>query len=160
VAPSISVKFRSSGRCVLFAAALALACSSPVITPLGDPVPPQACPAGPEVSDSVFLIGDAWRGTWRDLFTRIAVELDSKPPWLSLPLSVGYGIGWSWEGLYRLLGIRTAPFLTRYRVLVAGRDCHFASDKAWRLIGYQPKVGMDEAIRRSVAWYREESRDA
>jgi nucleoside-diphosphate-sugar epimerase len=114
----------------------------------------------PAAAGEVFLIGDEWRGTWRDLFTRIAVELDAKPPRLSLPLFAGYGIGWLWEGLHHLLRIRSAPPLTRYRVLVAGRDCHFASDKARRLIGYQPMVGMDEAIRRSVASYRAEVRDS
>jgi hypothetical protein len=45
---------------LLSIALLALAsCSSPVLTPRGDPVPPEACPAGSKVSDSVFLIGDA-----------------------------------------------------------------------------------------------------
>jgi nucleoside-diphosphate-sugar epimerase len=105
---------------------------------------------------AVFVIGDDWRGTWRELFTRIAEELGASPPRLSLPLRLAYAVAWLWEGLYRLLRVRSAPLLTRYRVLVAGRDCHFVSDKARRLIGYQPKVGMDEAIRRSVAWYRAE----
>lgn len=104
----------------------------------------------------VFVIGDEWRGTWSDLFTRFAEELDANPPSLSLPFRVAYAVAWLWEGLYRLLRVGSAPLLTRYRVLVAGRDCHFVSDKARRLIGYQPQVGMTEAIRRSVAWYRAE----
>jgi nucleoside-diphosphate-sugar epimerase len=111
----------------------------------------------PAAAASVFVIGDDWRGTWRDLLTRIAEELGVPPPRLSLPLRPAYALAWLWEGLYRLLGVRSAPLLTRYRVLVAGRDCHFVSDKARRVIGYQPRVGMDEAIRRSVAWYRAES---
>ena len=110
----------------------------------------------PAAASAVFVIGDDWRGSWRDLLTRIALELGAPPPRLSLPLRLAYAIAWLWEGLYRLLRVRSAPLLTRYRVLVAGRDCHFVSDKARRLIGYDPKVGMDEAIRRSVAWYRAE----
>jgi nucleoside-diphosphate-sugar epimerase len=111
----------------------------------------------PAAAGSVFVIGDEWRGTWRDLLTRIAEELDASPPRLSLPLRPAYAVAWLWEGLYRLLRLSNAPLLTRYRVLVAGRDCHFVSDKARRLIGYQPRVGMEEAIRRSVAWYRAEA---
>ena len=110
----------------------------------------------PAAAGEAFVIGDDWRGTWRELLTRIAEELGARPPRLSLPLRPAYAVAWLWEGLYRLLRIRSAPLLTRYRVLVAGRDCHFVSDKARRLIGYQPRVGMDEAIRRSVAWYRAE----
>jgi nucleoside-diphosphate-sugar epimerase len=113
----------------------------------------------PAAAGAVFVIGDEWRGTWRELFTRIAEELDTNPPRLSLPLCLAYAVAWLWEGLYRLLRVGSAPLLTRYRVLVAGRDCHFVSDKARRLIGYQPKVAMDEAIRRSVAWYRAEVRE-
>ena len=110
----------------------------------------------PAAAGEVFVIGDDWRGTWRQLFTRIAEELDASPPRLSLPFHLAYPVAWLWEGLYRLLRVRNAPLLTRYRVLVSGRDCHFVSDKARRLLGYQPKVGMDEAIRRSVEWYRAE----
>ena len=110
----------------------------------------------PAAAGAVFVIGDDWRGTWRELFTRIAEELETRPPRLSLPLRLAYAVAWLWEGLHRLLRVRSAPLLTRYRVLVAGRDCHFVSDKARRLIGYEPRVGMDEAIRRSVAWYRAE----
>ena len=110
----------------------------------------------PAAAGEVFVIGDDWRGTWRELFTRIAEELEAKSPRLSLPFRLAYAVAWLWEGLHRLLRVKSAPLLTRYRVLVAGRDCHFVSDKARRLLGYEPKVGMDEAIRRSVAWYRAE----
>jgi len=109
----------------------------------------------PAAAGAVFVICDDWRGTWRELFTRIAEELGVSPPRLSLPFCLAYAVAWLWEGVYRLLRVRSAPLLTRYRVLVAGRDCHFVSDKARRSIGYQPKIGMDEAIRRSVAWYRD-----
>jgi len=56
--------WRAMNHCLrpslLSIALLALvACSSPVIAPRGAPVPPQVCSAGSEVSDSVFLIGDA-----------------------------------------------------------------------------------------------------
>jgi nucleoside-diphosphate-sugar epimerase len=51
--------------------------------------------------------------------------------------------------------VRRAPLLTRYRVLLAGRDCHFVSDKARELLGYRPRVGIEEAVERTVSWYRE-----
>jgi nucleoside-diphosphate-sugar epimerase len=52
--------------------------------------------------------------------------------------------------------MRRSPALTRYRVLLAGRDCHFASDKARRLLGYEPSIPLEEAVRRTVEWYRAE----
>jgi len=44
--------------------------------------------------------------------------------------------------------------LTRYRLLLVGRDCFFSNAKARRMLGYEPKVDLDEAVRRTAAWYR------
>lgn len=109
----------------------------------------------PRAADEVFVMGDPEPVSWHGLFTRIAAELGAPPPRLNLPELAAYPVAAAMELAYRSLGIRTAPPLTRYRVLLAARDCHFNSDKATRLLGYAPAVGLDEAIQRSVRWYRE-----
>ncbi|MFC1706014.1 NAD-dependent epimerase/dehydratase family protein [Planctomycetota bacterium] len=108
----------------------------------------------PRAAGETFVIGDDAAVSWRELFSRFATELGAKPPWVSLPFVLAYLIAWKWEVVYRLLRIRRAPLLTRYRILLAGRDCHFVSNKARELLGYAPEVGLEEAVRRTVAWYR------
>jgi hypothetical protein len=60
---SIKVKSRSFERSFLLASGLTLvlawACSSPVATPIGAPLPPEDCAGAPAATDAVFLIGDA-----------------------------------------------------------------------------------------------------
>ncbi len=109
----------------------------------------------PAAADQVFVMGDPDPVSWRELFERIAGALDAPPPRLNLPELVAYPLAGTMELGYRALGIRKPPLLTRYRVLLAARDCHFVSDKATRLLGYAPSVGLDEAITRTVSWYRQ-----
>ncbi|MBN1944370.1 MAG: NAD-dependent epimerase/dehydratase family protein [Bradymonadales bacterium] len=108
----------------------------------------------PEAAGETFVIGDDREVTWRELLDLFALKLGCPPARLSLPLAVGYPIAAAWEGLYRLFRVKRAPLLTRYRLLVAGRDCHFLSTKARRLLGYQPRIDLEEGVERTVAWYR------
>ena len=106
----------------------------------------------PAAADQVFVMGDPEPVSWRELFTRVAEALDAPPPRLNLPELVAYPLAGGMELAYKALGIRRAPLLTRYRVLLASRDCHFVSHKAERLLGYRPRVGLDQALERTVAW--------
>jgi nucleoside-diphosphate-sugar epimerase len=108
----------------------------------------------PRAAGEAFVIGDPAPVTWRDLFSRFARALGVAPPRLSVPLAVAWPLAAALEGVWTLAGARAAPPLTRYRVVLAARDCSFTSAKAARLLGYAPRVGLDEAIRRTVAWYR------
>ena len=106
----------------------------------------------PRAAGEVFILGDEPAVSWRDLFTRLARALGAPPPRLNVPFAPAYALAGGWEAAYRLLRVRRAPLLTRYRILLAARDCQFRSDKARELLGYKPQVGLDEAIARTVAW--------
>ena len=110
----------------------------------------------PRAARQIFVIGDGGEVTWRELLSRFARALEVSPPRLSLPLPLLYPIAWAWEAIYRLLRVRRPPLLTRYRLLIVARDCHFVSDKARELLGYAPRVDLEEGVRRTVAWYRQE----
>jgi 2-alkyl-3-oxoalkanoate reductase len=110
----------------------------------------------PAAANQVFVMGDPDPVSWRDLFTQVAAALDAPPPRLNLPEFLAYPLAGGMELGYRALGIRRAPLLTRYRVLLASRDCHFVSHKATRLLGYQPTIGLDQALARTVAWLRQQ----
>ena len=110
------------------------------------------CPA---VRGEAFTITDGLVITWKEFTQKLASEMGISPPQLSIPFAAAYTLGAGWELAYRLLGVSTAPLLTRYRASNGGRDYHFSIEKARRLLGYRPAVGFAEAVARTVAWYRE-----
>jgi nucleoside-diphosphate-sugar epimerase len=116
----------------------------------------RLCLTHPRAARETFVIGDEGELSWRELLALFARELGAPAPRRSLPLALAYAVAWAWEAIYRLLRVRRPPLLTRYRALLAGRDCHFVSDKARALLGYRPRVCLEEAVRRTVAWYRGE----
>jgi nucleoside-diphosphate-sugar epimerase len=112
----------------------------------------------PRAADQTFVMGDPQPVSWRELFERLAGALDAPRPRLNVPELLAYPLASAMELGYHSLRIQRPPPLTRYRILLAARDCHFVSHKARDLLGYQPRVGLDEALARSVAWYRREVR--
>jgi nucleoside-diphosphate-sugar epimerase len=112
----------------------------------------------PNAVGEAFVITDGLDITWRVFTEKIADALGAKGPCYSIPFCLGYALAIGMEGLYKLIRSESSPLLTRYRICNAGIDYHFSIDKAKRMIGYQPTVGVDEAIRRSAQWYLESKR--
>jgi nucleoside-diphosphate-sugar epimerase len=108
----------------------------------------------PRAADESFVMGDPRPVSWRELFEGLARALGGPRPRLNLPELLAYPLAGGLELGYRALRIRRPPPLTRYRILLAARDCHFVSHKARDLLGYRPRIELEEAIARSVAWYR------
>jgi nucleoside-diphosphate-sugar epimerase len=108
----------------------------------------------PAANGEAFLLTDGLDINWRDFTNKFADELGVKRPKMSIPYPIGYSVGLLFEIFYKLFRLKTEPMLTRYRILNGGNDYHFSIDKARRILKYEPKVGIDEAIRRSVEWYK------
>ncbi len=101
-----------------------------------------------------FFITDGLDITWKAFTEKFAAALGVPSPKLSAPFAVANGLGYASERLYLLLGISSPPMITRYRVSNAGRDYHFSIDKARRLLGYDPAVNFEDAVKNTVHWYR------
>jgi len=88
----------------------------------------------------------------RELMARIAEELGARPP-RSIPAAP---IGW----YLRLNGVverytgKDLPSVAGARFLTSNR--RFDLTRANRELGFQPKVGVREAVKRTVDWYRSE----
>ena len=46
--------------------------------------------------------------------------------------------------------------MTRYAVALIGRSTRFSIAKAREQLGWQPRVGVQEGVRRTLEWYRKE----
>jgi nucleoside-diphosphate-sugar epimerase len=107
-----------------------------------------------------YVITDGVKLTWRAYFDRLASALDVPPPRITVDPALAYAAATALEFAYRLLRITHRPPITRYLVTHLSRDFHFSIEKARRELGYEPQVGVDEAISRTARWYNKVARNA
>ena len=93
--------------------------------------------------------GDITQGEY---FNKIAACIGAKPVTRRVPYSVAYNAAFLMECFGHMVGSKKPPLVTRYSVWLMGRKCFFSPEKARRELGWQPTVGYDEGIRRSVDW--------
>jgi nucleoside-diphosphate-sugar epimerase len=108
----------------------------------------------PGAAGEAFIITDGLAIDWKTFTGILAAELGVPVPRRSVPYWLAYPAAAAMEAAYRMLRSPNPPLLTRYRVSNGGRDYHFSTEKARRLLRYVPLVGLDEAVRRTVSWYR------
>lgn len=108
----------------------------------------------PEALGQVFTIAGPEYTTIRELVNRIADLLGKPHPRLRVPLAPVHGAAVLCERLCRPLGL--APPLYPRRVEFFQLDRAFTTEKARRLLGFTPKVGLDEGLARTAEWYRRE----
>ncbi|MCW5828290.1 MAG: NAD-dependent epimerase/dehydratase family protein [Deltaproteobacteria bacterium] len=101
-----------------------------------------------------YILGDAEPVRWRDLMARIALRVGAPVPTASVPGWFADRLSDGFEAVWSRLGRKEAPPLTRYRTSVPQRDLWFVSAKAGRHFGYQPETGLNEALDRTVQWWR------
>ena len=90
--------------------------------------------------------------TQGEYFNKIAACIGAKPITKKVPYKIVYKAAFLMELFGHLFGRKTPPLVTRYSVWLIGRRCFFSADKARRELGWQPTVGYDESIERSVKW--------
>jgi nucleoside-diphosphate-sugar epimerase len=92
--------------------------------------------------------------TIRELVEAIARALDVPPPWLRLPKGLVCAGAWGAEQAGRTFGIEPPLSLEGVRFFTESRA--FSIEKAERELGWSPQVDVEEGVRRSLAWYRQE----
>jgi nucleoside-diphosphate-sugar epimerase len=102
-----------------------------------------------------YIITDGIELTWREYAEKLSRALGVPGPRLSVGPTVARALASMLELVYRILGVRSRPPLTRYLVEHLSTDYHFSIDKARRELGYAARVSLDEALERTAAWYRD-----
>lgn len=110
--------------------------------------------ARPEGAGETFIITDDLHISMRALMTAACEALDVAPRFGSVPALLARAGGWTLEMLWRLGRRPNPPPVHRYRVGIAARDFHFSCEKAKRMLGYQPRIPLDEGLARTASWYR------
>ena len=107
-----------------------------------------------ESGGHALILCDPVKLCWRELQEHICGLLGVRSGWLSAPAWLAYVLAYICAGAYHLVGARSSPPLTPYRVRHVAMDYHFVPEKARRLIGYEPRIDWREGMRRAVTAYR------
>jgi dihydroflavonol-4-reductase len=111
------------------------------------------CATSSDSAGEAFIIaGPSWC-TLRHWAAEIARHARCPAPRFGLPVAPIALAASVCEGLCRPLGLR--PILHRRSLDFFTKNRAFSWRKAARMLGYQPRVGMSEGTRQTVAWYRE-----
>ncbi len=107
--------------------------------------------------NNAYLATDGLDITWHEFNSTLAKYLGIDLPKISLPYGLIMAVAMAYYGLYRFLGLQTEPFLTPYRVNNGGKNYHFSIEKLRSHFGYSPRISFEEAIRRTVKWYKNQN---
>jgi len=90
--------------------------------------------------------------TQAEYLNRMARCLGVPPVTKKVPYRVAWSAAFMMELFGHLFRTKRPPLVTRYVVWLMGRRCFFSCEKARSELGWQPTVGYEEGIERSVKW--------
>jgi dihydroflavonol-4-reductase len=111
------------------------------------------CAEHPSALGDVFILAGARYTTINELVALVARAVGAEPPRLRLPLAPLLAGAWACETICRPLGVEPPLHLRRCDFFRKERG--FSIDKAKRLLAYQPKVDLEDGLRRTARWYAE-----
>ena len=112
----------------------------------------RLCGTVPEAAGRTYILAGGEVGTLKELVALIARETNVKPPWLRLPVWPFWLAGALCEAV--CVPLRVEPPLYRRRVDFFTKSRAFDITRARQELGYAPKVGLREGVRRSLEWYQ------
>jgi nucleoside-diphosphate-sugar epimerase len=107
----------------------------------------------PQANGETFIIGGPRYLPLRDYIGVAAHTIGARVPRAQVPYSLMTAIAQVCEAVFPPLGLQ--PPIHRRRLSFYKHNRAFSTDKARRILGYQPRVDIDEGFRRTVDWYYE-----
>lgn len=110
---------------------------------------------GAKVAGQAFFINNCEPVAFWDWTRAVWRELGHIPPYtIVLPTALGLILATLAEIFSKLTG--REPGFTRFRVTFATQQRYYDSERARRLLGYTPIVGVVDGLERWTSWYKEE----
>jgi nucleoside-diphosphate-sugar epimerase len=106
----------------------------------------------PAAEGQAYNIADGTGKTWRHYVDALADALGKSRPRLNIPSGLGLALATSFETCYRAFRLPGRPLLTRHAVYLLSRNQEYPASRARHDLGFEPVVGFDEGIARSVEW--------
>lgn len=109
----------------------------------------------PSAVGEIFNLTDGEKVSKRRFVETLCQNLGRKnPSHFGVPMPVAKFMAWSGEGWARLIGAKKAPLVTKAKLKFMGLNLDFSIEKAKARLGYQPRCGFDEGMKRTVDWLR------
>lgn len=106
----------------------------------------------PDAPGNIFNLTDETPVRWKDLISLICRLGDLPFPRVNLPSQMAMISAGVLEKGYQLLRQEEPPLLTRHRVAMMANNFHFTSKKAKRILGYRPRISLEEGLARTYTW--------
>ena len=108
----------------------------------------------PKAIGEIFNLTDGEKVSKRRFVETLCEKLKIKAPGhFGVPMPVARIMAGVGEGLYRLVGAKNPPLLTKAKLKFLGLNLDFSIEKAKRVLGYQPEFGFDQAMGLTVDWF-------
>ena len=111
--------------------------------------------ASPAALGRAYNACDGFDVTWKDYFSHIADMIGAKKP-ASIPRPVAFAAACACEGLFKCLGMKKRPPITREALNLVGSDNRIPVDRVKSELGYEPRVSYAEGLKQIKAWLAEE----
>ena len=110
----------------------------------------------PRSVGEAYNITSHGRVTQREFLNLFADALHVPRVSRQVPYALAFTGGFVLEMQDRLLQRSRPPRVTRYGAWLLGRYLEYSTDKARRMLGWQPSIGYEESIGRTVRWFHEQ----
>jgi nucleoside-diphosphate-sugar epimerase len=100
----------------------------------------------------IYILSSERAYTMNEIIGAIAKELEVRTP-SHIPIWLANIAGFSFEIISKIL--KFSPPLSRSRVKTLTHNHVYDISKAKRELGYEPKIDLEEGVRRTVEWYKE-----
>jgi nucleoside-diphosphate-sugar epimerase len=107
---------------------------------------------GSPISGKAYFISQGEPVPVWDLVNRILAAADLPPVTKTIPPQVAYAAGWLLELVWRILGRTDEPRMTRFLAGELSTAHWFNLAAAQRDLGYQPRVTLEEGLKRLRQW--------
>jgi nucleoside-diphosphate-sugar epimerase len=104
----------------------------------------------------IYTLGPDPEFRLREFLGAICRELNLRLPRFTVPYALASTLANLSEGWARLVRAREAPSLSRTSVFLMSQDQRFDVSKARRDLGWQSQVSMEEGVRLTAEWVRQE----
>lgn len=103
----------------------------------------------PEAIGRTYNLASPGNPTWKEFLHEVARLVGVAPPVRHLPYGLAYVLAGCMEALASLRG--SEPRLTRYAVRVVGRQYRYATERARRELGFEPRVDLFTGVAGCLA---------
>lgn len=103
-----------------------------------------------------ILVGNQKAESMDRIYELFCSEAGLKKPF-NLPKALIYPASFMMELIYTVFNFKNPPLLTRGRVNMFYDNIEFSIKKAEELLGFKNEYSLEEGIKKTVAWYKEQN---